>query len=69
MAWADFGDGTRYYFATGEITADARVSGKTAGGTVVVPAELGKGRFTVVARAEIGGEVVENKYSFAIEER
>ncbi len=66
-AWADFGDGVKRWFATDEITADARKNVGGSAGAVTVPENLGKGRFTVVAQCEIEGEVVENKYVFAIE--
>lgn len=66
--WVDFGDGVKRYFATDEITTGARENkgGRTV--TIPVPASLRKGRFTVVAQARIAGELVENKYVFAIEE-
>ena len=67
VAWADFGDGAKVYFGTDEITADARVNKAGAKTAVKVPETLGKGRFTAVVQAEINGELVENKYSFAIE--
>jgi len=69
VAWVDFGDGAKVYFGTDEITADARVNKAGAAAAVKVPENLGKGRFTAVVQAEIGGELVENKYSFAVEER
>ncbi|MBR4959762.1 MAG: hypothetical protein IKY52_02580 [Clostridia bacterium] len=66
-AWADFGDGVKRWFATDEIHAGARVNKGGAKTGITVPVDLGKGRFTAVVQAEIDGEVVENRYVFAVE--
>ena len=60
----DYGDGVRHWFATACLTAEPRSNAHADPVSIRIPSTAAR-RFTVCLTANTGGELTENRYTFA----